>query len=206
VISRELAQGAAAAPATRIVDVHAPRSRENPSVAVARMKRSKRELRLRMTDAMSHFRTFIVPYDFSVHARAALALAIDLGQHVGADLHLVHVIQSPSYAHRVYIGGAVPPPLDLAEVREGAVASLGAVVDRFDYAAGKLEPHVVEGPGVSEMVRESAENFGADLIVMGTRGRTGLGCVFFGSIAERTLRSASCPVLIVQASDEEAAQ
>lgn len=55
------------------------------------------------------------------------------------------------------------------------------------------------------MIGDSAEDLGADLIVMGTHGRTGLTHVFLGSVAERTLRSAPCPVLTVQSPEEREA-
>ncbi len=152
---------------------------------------------------MGEYRRFVVPYDFSVHAEGALAVAIDLAQRLGAELHLVHVLQPPAYSYGSYDGGvAVPPPFDPAEARDSAMRSLREVVDRI-VATGfeKLEPHVAVGSNIAEMIRTSAENLGADLIVMGTHGRTGLAHVFLGSVAERTLRGAPCPVLTVQASE-----
>ena len=67
---------------------------------------------------------------------------------------------------------------------------------------GKVEAHVLEGSGIADMIIGAAEEHDADLIVMGTHGRTGLAHVFLGSVAERTLRRAPCPVLTVQAPDE----
>ncbi len=154
---------------------------------------------------MSDYRTFVVPYDFSVHARAALFAAVDLAKRLGADLHLIHVIQPPAYTYS-YGGGigaaSVAPPIDMFSVREEALKSLGDVVEGIADFPGKVEPHVVEGTGISDMIRESAEKLGADLIVMGTHGRTGLAHVFLGSVAERTLRKAPCPVLTIQSPDE----
>ena len=74
---------------------------------------------------------------------------------------------------------------------------------RDDEAPGKVEAHVVEAAGIAEAICDAAETFGADLIVMGTHGRTGLAHVFLGSAAERTLRQAPCPVLTVRAPAEE---
>jgi nucleotide-binding universal stress UspA family protein len=155
---------------------------------------------------MTEYRTLLVPYDFSPHARAALSTAIDLGQRLGADLHLLHVVQSPShaYGYGAYGASAVPPPVDMVAVREGAMQSLQAVADGIEALPKKPEPHVVEGTGTADMIREAAAELSADLIVMGTHGRTGLAHVFLGSVAERTLRCAPCPVLTVQAPDEEA--
>lgn len=153
---------------------------------------------------MSDYRTFVVAYDFSDHAQAALVAAVDLGRRLAADLHLVHVIRPLSYAYGLgaYGTGAVPPPVDMAGVREGAVESLRRVIGGIENAPGKLEPHVVEGAAIADAIREAAERLNADLIVMGTHGRTGLAHVFLGSVAERTLRRAPCPVLTVQAPEE----
>jgi len=155
---------------------------------------------------MSDYRTFVVPFDFSVHARAALFTAADLAKRLSADLHLIHVIQPPAYAYG-YAGqaGAAPPLIDMLEVREGAMKSLGEVAEGIRDFPGKIEVHVVEGGGIADSIRDSAEKIGADLIVMGTHGRTGLAHVFLGSVAERTLRNAPCPVLTIQSPDEEEA-
>lgn len=155
---------------------------------------------------MSDYRTFLVPYDFSTHARAALFAATDLAKRLSADLHLIHVIHSPAYAYGYagMAGATVSPPIDMAEIRERAQSSLRDVADGIQRFPGKIEPHVVEGSGIAGMIRESAEKLDADLIVMGTHGRTGLAHVFLGSVAERTLRTAPCPVLTIRSPDEEA--
>lgn len=154
---------------------------------------------------MSDFHKILVPYDFSPHARAALAMAVDLGRRLGAELHLLHVIQPPShaYGYGAYGASAAPPPVDMVAVREGAMQSLRAVSDGVEDLPKQPEPHVVEGSSTAEMIRETAEQLSCDLIVMGTHGRTGLAHVFLGSVAERTLRRAPCPVLTVQAPDDD---
>jgi nucleotide-binding universal stress UspA family protein len=155
---------------------------------------------------MTEFQTILVPYDFSAHARAALSTAVDLAQRLGAELHLLHVVQSPSfvYGYGSYGAAGAPPPVDMVALREGATQSLQAVADAVKELPKTPVPHVVEGTSTAEMIREEAEELGADLIVMGTHGRTGLAHVFLGSVAERTLRRAPCPVLTVQAPEEAA--
>ncbi len=150
---------------------------------------------------MADYRVVVVPYDFSEHARAALAEAEDLARRLGSDLHLVHIMQSPIYLYNFAYAGeaaAVTPPIDMTEIREDALKSLKEVIAEIDIR-GEVEPHVYEGANVAETLREVAVNLGADLIVMGTHGRTGLAHVFLGSVAERTLRTAPCPVLTVPA-------
>ena len=154
---------------------------------------------------MSDYRTFLVPYDFSSHARAALLTATDLAKRLGADLHLIHVVQSPPYAsgYAGIAGAATTPPVDMTGVRNDALRSLQEVADGIPEFSGKVEPHVVEGVGIADMICVSADRLQADLIVMGTHGRTGLTHVFLGSVAERTLRSTPCPVLTIRSSEDE---
>jgi universal stress protein A len=150
---------------------------------------------------MADYRVIVVPYDFSNHARAALDEAADLCRRLGGDLHLVHVMQSPLYLYSfAYTGEAasVIPPIDMSEIRESALKGLREVIGEIDVP-GKIEPHVLEGASIAETLLESAVNLSADLIVMGTHGRTGLSHAVLGSVAERTLRSAPCPVLTVHA-------
>jgi nucleotide-binding universal stress UspA family protein len=147
---------------------------------------------------MADYQSMIVAYDFSPHAQVALQAGVALAGRLGADLHLVHVVQTPAFAYSAY-GSAAIAPIDMTHVREGAMASLREVADGVAGLQGRCEAHVVEGVGVASMIQETAEKLGADLIVMGTHGRTGLAHVFLGSVAERTLRGAPCPVLTVQA-------
>jgi nucleotide-binding universal stress UspA family protein len=152
---------------------------------------------------MSDYQTFVVPYDFSEHARAALATASDLARRLDARLHLVHVVQPPAYAYGYgFAGAAAAPPIDLHEIHQGALESLRQVIAELGDVSERAEPHVVEGSGIAEMLRQVSEKLGADLIVMGTHGRTGLAHVFLGSVMERTLRRAPCPVLAVQAPED----
>ena len=154
---------------------------------------------------MSEFRVIVVPYDFSEHARAALDEAADLARRLGSDLHLVHVLLSPIYTYSFAYAPeatAVVPPIDMTEVREGAMKSLREVAAGIEIP-GQIECHVVEGASIAETLRESVVELGGDLIVMGTHGRTGLAHAFLGSVAERTLRAAPCPVLTVQSRKED---
>ena len=87
-------------------------------------------------------------------------------------------------------------------IRKAVEKALGDVVDGLRDFPGTVEAQVAEGAGIARVICESARELGADLIVMGTHGRTGLQHVFLGSVAERTLRNAPCPVLTVRSADE----
>ena len=148
---------------------------------------------------MRDFETFLVPYDFSNHARLALDTTLDLMRHFKGDLHLLHIIQPPLYATPGF--GEIPVTA-LLDLRETLLASLRKVAASVTGAPGKVEAHVLDGINISAAIVQFAENIGADLIVMGTHGRTGLSHAFMGSVAERTLRAAPCPVLTVRATEE----
>lgn len=152
---------------------------------------------------MSDYRVIVVPYDFSDHARVALDEAAALARKMGGDVHLVHILLSPIYTYSFAYApeaAAVVPPIDMTEVRESALKSLQELAAEIDVP-GKVEAHVLEGASISETLREFVVNQKGDLIVMGTHGRTGLAHAFLGSVAERTLRTAPCPVLTVRAGD-----
>ena len=147
------------------------------------------------------FQTFVVPYDFSEHSRAALQMASDLAQRFESDVHLVHVIQPLTLAYAAYGGPetTVAAPVGMLELREIAESALSEVAAQVEGACARVEMHVVESASIPDAICEVAGKVGADLIVMGTHGRTGLAHAFLGSVAERTLRRAPCAVLTVQA-------
>ena len=152
---------------------------------------------------MADYRTLLVPYDFSEHSRKALDTALDLGRRLGSDLHLLHVVATPIVPYPSMQPASVPPASAFLELRSAAEGALGEVMEGILDPPGKLTSHVVEGDAVAETIRRLAEEIGADLVVMGTHGRSGLARAFLGSVAERTLRLAPCPVLTVWADERE---
>lgn len=152
---------------------------------------------------MSSYRTFVIPYDFSPHARAALYAGMDLARHLDASCHLLHVVQPVVFPYVGMPNQMTPPPPNMLEIRQGALRSLEQVVSEIENAPAGLEAHVVESSNVPVAICQMAEDLDADLIVMGTHGRTGISHAFLGSVAERTLRQAPCPVLTVRLPREE---
>ncbi len=123
---------------------------------------------------------FLVPIDFSEYANQALEYAINLAGKLEARLTLLHVIQT-------YLQ-------DLeAEIMQSIEACLARVT-----AAG-LEGDIVVVHGVPfHEILETAKTQRMDLIVMGTHGRTGLQHILLGSVAEKVVRLAPCPVLVAR--------
>jgi len=147
---------------------------------------------------VGHFRRILVPLDFSKHADAALALALELAKEGGAEVHLVHAYELPAAVTMAY-GVAIPQAV-WDGVQEAALARLEEGRKRAADAGVKATTHLATAPA-ADAIANAAETFGADLIVMGTRGLTGLKHVLLGSVAERTIRTARCPVLTVKAAE-----
>ena len=144
---------------------------------------------------MSRFRTVLVPMDFSEAANAALDAAVGLARESGGTIHLLHAYELPLGTIPPY-GVAVPEAL-LGQVRAAEARRLEKACHKVTAAGVACETHVVHGPA-ADAIAEAARSFGADLIVIGTRGLTGLKHVLLGSVAERTVRLAPCPVLTVR--------
>ncbi len=142
------------------------------------------------------FREILVCHDFSEDSTAALDLALELARPLSASLHLLHVWQRPVEILSPY---EVPLPASVAqEARARANRRLEEEAERVRRAGVPVRASLREG-SPAETIAETVRELGADVVVMGTRGRTGLAHVLLGSVAERTLRLAPCPVLTVKA-------
>jgi nucleotide-binding universal stress UspA family protein len=142
----------------------------------------------------------LVPTDFSEHADHALASAVKLARPCGASVHLLHVVQLPLLATSPE-APAIPVTF-WQELREHAQARLAPIKKKLEADGIRCEVEVLEDiPGFA--IAGAAEKIHADLIVMGSRGLTGVKHVLLGSVAERTVRSSSCPVLTVKTASGE---
>src|SRR6266568_4969633 len=138
---------------------------------------------------------FLVPIDFSEYANQALEYAINLAGKLEARLTLLHVIQ-PLPLGGVDMG--VTLPYTYIQDLEAEIAnSMQAYLERVTAAGLEGEIAVVHGVPFQEIL-ETAKTQQVDLIVMGTHGRTGLQHVLMGSVAEKVVRLAPCPVLVVR--------
>jgi nucleotide-binding universal stress UspA family protein len=139
---------------------------------------------------MLPIRTILHPTDFSSYSDHAFRLACSLARDYGARLVLVHVAELP-----LIVAGEgvllVPPVTDLEPLQQ----RLELV--RPEDAAIAVEHRLVQGDPPTEILT-LAEQLHCDLIVLGTHGRTGLGRLLMGSVAEQVVRRAPCPVLTVK--------
>jgi nucleotide-binding universal stress UspA family protein len=127
--------------------------------------------------------------DFSEHSESAFRLACALARDYAAPLVLLHV-HSPFVAYGDGLVAALPP--DYTERLREDLRGL----DPHDPRV-VIERRLIEGDPAAEVLRVARES-GCDLIVLGTHGRTGLGRLLMGSVAEAVVRKAPCPVLTVK--------
>ena len=144
---------------------------------------------------MFEIRRILCPIDFSETSKPAFEYAVALAAQLGAELELLHVYQLPAYA--LPEGG-----LEILAGLEAEIENrLQQQLDEF--AKHSTEPSVkittVLGTGVPyvEIIR-AAKQRKADLIVIGTHGRTGLAHLLIGSVAERVVRTSEVPVLSIR--------
>lgn len=135
-------------------------------------------------------RTILCPTDFSERAEAAMELASALARDYKAKLVIAHVTAPPIQG--VSEGVVVGLPTGWIEASKAKLESLRPANPNVSFT----HMHAV-GNEADEILR-MAEEAGADLIVMGTHGRTGLSRLLAGSVAESVLRAALCPVLTVR--------
>jgi nucleotide-binding universal stress UspA family protein len=141
-------------------------------------------------------RHILAPTDFSDYSKKALSDALELAQTFGAKLSLLHVVEPPPYP----IEGFVPPTMGadlLADLERQASAELAQVLPDAQEATVEVTRTVVIG-APSQKIVETAEAAHVDLILMATHGRTGLSHLLIGSVAERVVRTAPCPVLTIR--------
>ena len=144
-----------------------------------------------------NIKTILVPTDFSEDANAAIDAATSLAKTFGARIHVIHAYHMiVPMAASPMAGPVVIPEEFYAQLRENAETQVAELVERVRKSGVEVEGQAVLEPA-SMAIAAAAERVGADLIVMGTRGLTGLKHVVLGSVAERTLRHAPCPVLTV---------
>lgn len=142
-------------------------------------------------------RRILHPSDFTSFSRAALRKAIEMAKSNRAELLLVHVI-SPivPMPGDAYISPKMYDEL-AGSLRASALKQLEKLAAQVKKARVRSKGFVLEGAPSEEIVR-FARNRRVDLIVMGTHGRAGLAKLFVGSVADRVVAAASCPVLTVR--------
>jgi nucleotide-binding universal stress UspA family protein len=140
--------------------------------------------------------SILVPLDFSERAGKALRYAEAFARHFGCRMHLLHVTEPLAYPTDLGYAPVVSGELE-AELQEGSRERLSAVVEEVRRRGFTVEGHLRVGRPAGE-IAEAAGALQAGLLVVTTHGFTGLKHVLLGSVAERVVRYAPCPVLVVR--------
>jgi nucleotide-binding universal stress UspA family protein len=139
----------------------------------------------------------LVPLDFAAASNLALDCAIDLARRYDSKIDVLHVLDEMRFAG-AYAEGLVIEAPDLQDRQiDDAEQRLAEVRAKCAQAGVSASSQVLVGTP-ARVISEHATNRGTDLIVMGTHGRGGLAHLALGSVAERVLRTAPCPVLVVR--------
>jgi universal stress protein A len=166
------------------------------SFRLQRVVRAQLVSRRRTGRSIVSVKRILVPVDFSRHADAAFAYARELASPLGASVELLHVVEDPLaagvWSSEVYTAEIAGLQVNLVRDAEQQLREYAAAHDR------SIATTVRSGPVAREIVAFAADQ-SFDLIVMGTHGRTGVAHVVLGSVAERVVRLAPCPVLTLRA-------
>ena len=146
---------------------------------------------------MIEIKKILAPTDFSEHAQGAVRSACMLAETFGATLHLLHVLPEAIPASPDLMLAPSVPPEYYGDAEARADEALRKVADPAWADVPAIATAVRWGTAV-EAITDYATQQGIDLIVIATHGRTGLSHVLLGSVAERIVREAPCPVLTIR--------
>ena len=195
--------GIAAGNRAGIAESFTTRSRDNATAmansVVNRIGARGTDFELSAVEAVmtSRFTRILVPIDFEPASEAALAYASDLARATGASLFLLHAVDDPAatgvWTPEVYVPAS-------SATRDVMVRSARTRLEALlTTAHSPLAPTVEARVGAAiPVIEEYAREQAISLIVMGTHGRRGLAHMLLGSVAERLVRTAPCPVLTVR--------
>jgi universal stress protein A len=148
------------------------------------------------------FTRILVATDFSAPSDAALLYAKAVAVQFGASLHLLHVVESPIMGGMLGAEVLVPDTSAIgAALEQEAETKLAEMLTPAERTRFRGTTEIRIGTAASTIV-EVAHSLGADLLVLGTHGRTGVTHALLGSVAERVTRHSTCPVLTVHAAPE----
>jgi len=144
----------------------------------------------------------LVASDFSDPSESALKYGREFARTFGSALHVLHVVETP-----VMWAGTEAVGVDFAglqrDLEAGARAMLDRIVTQEDRAQLKAVTAIRTGNSPAAEIASYANEEGADIIVMGTHGRRAIGHLLMGSVAEKVVRIAPCPVLTVRHPEHE---
>jgi universal stress protein A len=147
---------------------------------------------------MIHIQHILCPIDFSPPSRNALRYANEFAKAMNAKITAMHVIQPQPIAADINVP-YIPPETEMEQAAKDNMAHL----IREIVSEGVLVEQVLAFGLPSECIIEQAKKGNVDVIILGTHGRSGISRLLMGSTAESVIRHATCPVLVVKASEKE---
>lgn len=173
-------------------------NRDGMAIAVG-IVRFARGTAARRKTTMIEIKRILCPTDFSEFSRHAIEQAIALARWYASEISVLHVYTMP-VTMATFSGDGTAFPIDRSALtgsyREEFAAEMRRLIATLEPGDVPLETSVLEG-GVIDTVIGEARRLPADLIVMGTHGRSGFERLLLGSVSERVVRKAPCPVLTV---------
>ena len=153
-----------------------------------------------MRPTVVHLQRIMVPLDLSDHSRKALTYAAKFAEQFGAELELVHVVTPVIYAEGMVLPAAMEN-LD-RETESHARKELAELAAAHQSGSVEVKTTVLSGTPYDEIVNHARAQQ-TDLLLITTHGRTGLEHFLLGSTAEKILRHAPCPVMVVRDKEHE---
>ena len=150
------------------------------------------------------YKRILVPVDGSQTSTRALVAALQMARDSGGSVRLIHVIEELAQVIAYDPYGAYPG--DLTKImRDNVQKVLEQALDIAKSAGVPTDQRLVEAAGLrlADAVNKEVQTYGADLIVLGTHGRRGIGRVLLGSGAEQIIRAAQVPVLVIRSAEAE---
>jgi universal stress protein A len=149
---------------------------------------------------MAHeFKRILVPVDFSDCSKHALAVAIDIAEKFDAQLEIFHTYEPPYYVGDVLVQIPDKPAMSVHDyIRNSAQRLLDELLQATPSLDGVRSVSTLAAGVPADAIIEKVREGSYDLVIMGTHGRRGLSHLLMGSVAERVIRQASCPVMVVR--------
>ena len=144
---------------------------------------------------MKDVKKILIPVDFSENSQKILKAGKDLAKKMSAEIIAVHVMQTFDDYSGFFVPHLPLPQLE-DEMFQGAQKKMDAFIDENTEPNETMAATVLKGDPAEEII-SFAEKNGMDMIIMGTHGYKGFEKVLFGSVAEKVVKTAPCPVMVI---------
>ena len=149
---------------------------------------------------MKDINKILFPVDLSEPFEKIVSYVDTMANRLGAEIHLLYVVRGMEYFTDVYF--SLPPNINFEDIIEGAQKNLYDFKDEYFMDFSGTKATVVSG-NAAEQILNYVESEHMEMIIMGTHGRKGLHKAIFGSVAERVIKTATVPVMVVNTFKEE---